>query len=281
MPGLTTHQERELRTLELKKDEWAANAAANAGRVERLVQSLWVDGVGDKAGVLVAAGPSLAESLEEIRGLDRGMHEIVAVDMAWSYLAENGIIPDYVVCADCSLRLADVLDIPRALADEAPARWPRMLLSVTVNPKTGLNWPGEVYWYCLASNVFDRDIGEWMQRDHSAASGVPCFLVPGGNVGSVGLSFLLGVRAAPKVLLYGHDFCWTDDRRFYCGGVRADMAADRIRGEQAAGTVYNEVDRAGRPVKTNQSLVQFATWYRQRMAEYPGVVENRTPATIL
>ena len=268
------HAERELRTLAVNKDAWSANAAANRGRASRWVQQLWLD-IGDKTGVLIAAGPSLASSLDEIRALDRREHELVAVDMALGFLLKNGIVPDYVICADSSREIAPTLAVPGIPPSVA------LLLSTTVRPDTGAGWPGPVYWFCLSSNVFDGDAGKWMERDHAVASKVPSFLVPGGNVGSLGLSFLLGVRASPKVLLYGHDFCWTDDTDFYCGGVRADLARERIRSESAAGTVYAMKDTLGRPVRTNESLVQFARWYAERVTEYPGVIKNRTPVTIL
>lgn len=268
------HAARLTRTLRAQKGAWSANAAANRGRAHGWVQSLWLD-VGVKTGVLIAAGPSLAESIEDIRALDRRTHEIVAVDMALGYLLANGIVPDYVICADSSAEIARTLEVP-GIPEALP-----LLASVTVSPATGAAWRGPIYWFCMSSNVFDRDLNEWMQREHAAASKVPSFLVPGGNVGSLGLSFLLGVRASPKVLLYGHDFCWADDASFYCGGVNADLARRRIADESAARTVYDTVDTLGRPVKTNESLVGFARWYAQRVAEYPGVIDNRTPVTIL
>jgi len=271
---LSTHEERERRSIQIQKGAWSANAAANAPRVRRLVQNLWLD-EGKKTGVLVAAGPSLEQSIDEIKSLSRETHEIVAVDMALKFLLANGIVPDYVICADASDAITDTLeaDVPKEVA---------LLLCVTVKPETGKRWPGPTYWFCMASNVFDGDLGEWMQRDHLIASKVPSYLVPGGNVSSLGLSFLIGVRAAPKVLLYGHDFCWTDEHRFYCGGVRRDLAKERIRLESEAGTVFPMKDASGqRDVWTNGSLLQFARWYHERMSEFPGVIEQRTPVTIL
>ncbi len=270
----TVHAERERKTIALNKGLWSENAHANRPRIKNWVQSLWLD-CGVKTGVLIAAGPSLEKSIEEIRALDRKTHEIVAVDMALEHLLDSGVMPDYVICADASAEIAATIDLPNAPRSAA------LLLSVTVRPETGAKWPGPVFWYCLASNVFDRDLGKWMQQDHAAASGVPSFLVPGGNVASLGLSFLLGVRAAPKVLLYGHDFCWTDDDRFYAGGVRAGLASERIRQETEAGTVFKVTSVSGAPVKTNGSLMQFASWFAERMTEYHGVIENRTPVTIL
>ena len=275
MPGIAEMiAQREGRTAAKNKDLWSAHAKANRGRIGKWAQTFWQD-LNLKTGVLIAAGPSLADSVEELRGLDRSKHDIVVVDMALGFLLKAGIRPDYVICSDASVEIARTLEVP-GIPEDLP-----LLLSVVVHPETGASWKGPVHWFTTASNIFDRDIHEWMEQDHKVSSGVPCSLVPGGNVASLGLSFLLGVRAVPKLLLYGADFCWTDDSRFYCGGVNGDLAAERIRSETEAGTVYAMKDTRGRAVRTNGSLLNFVKWFHDRMAQYPGVIENRTPRTIL
>lgn len=276
MPGLAPEKtlSRQLRSAAVQMGDWSAHARANRGRVKSWVQTLWMDH-NNKTGVLISAGPSLQDSLNEIEELDRATHELVAVDMALDFLLKNGIKPDYVICSDASEKISPTLEVPGIPEDIA------LLLNVIVNPKTGANWKGPVYWYTMASNIFDLDLGRWMERDHMSGAKVPCSLVPGGNVSSLGLSFLLGVRAVPKVLLYGHDFCWTEDDRFYCGGVRGDLAKERIQSEGKAGTIFPMKDTYGKPVKTNGTMLEFARWFHKRMNEYPGVIENRTPITIL
>ena len=265
---------RGVRTVALKKNQWLANAHANRARVTREIGELWLD-ENPKHGVLIAAGPSLAASLPELLALDRATHEIVCVDMALSFLVRNGLIPDYVICADASPEIAATLDVPLL-----EARVP-LLLQVTADPETGKNWQGPVYWFVAMSNVKDGDAGQWMQAQHEKASGVSSFLVPGGNVGSLGLSFLAGVRACPRILLYGHDFCWKSPDVFYCGGDRQDLARKRLESEAAAGTTYATRDITGGAVSTNASLVNFASWYADIDRVFPGLLLQRTPTTIL
>lgn len=265
---------REVRSVLALKDTWRRHAAANKARVQAQVSRLWLD-ANPKTGVLVAAGPSLDASLPELQAMDRRTHEVVAVDMALGFLLDHGVRPDYVICADASEAIASTLEVG-ALSAGVP-----LLLNVGVHPATGEGWQGPVYWFGLLSNIYDGDAHQWMQKDHEALSGVSAMLVPGGNVGSMGLSFLLSVRACPRVVLYGHDFCWSDDARFYCGGRRQDLAGERVAAETAAGTVLALSDTLGRPVRTNASLLNFAQWYADVMRQYPGVVENRTPTTIL
>ena len=264
---------REISSLRAHKDTWQAHAAANHERVKQQIGALWQT-ANMKTGVLIAAGPSLEASLPEIKAIDRATHEIVCVDMALKFLLDHGVRPDYVICSDASKEIARTL-VSAASADIS------LLLNVVVDPKTAIDWQGPIYWYAMMSNVYDKDIGAFMQAAHAQAAGVSSFLVPGGNVSSLGLSFLLGIRAVPKVLLYGHDFCWTDDNRFYCGGIASDLAAERLCSEKEAGTVVAMKDSSGKTVWTNASLVYFKGWCEDQMRLFPGAIVNRTPTTIL
>ena len=254
------------------KDTWARHAAANRARVQYQVSRLWLD-ANQRTGVLIAAGPSLKDSLPELRALDRAAHEIVCVDMALGFLLEHGVVPDYVLCSDASEEIARTL-VP---APENVA----LLLNVVVHPDTAKNWAGDIFWFGMMSNYRDKEADDWMQRDHQKKSGISAFLVPGGNVSSLGVSFLASVRAVPKILLYGHDFCWRDDREFYAGGVQNDLAQQRIKNEAESGTVLTMPDSRGNPVKTTGSLLAFALWYSDIDRTMPGLLESRTPTTIL
>ncbi|MBS3927780.1 MAG: DUF115 domain-containing protein [Sphingomonadales bacterium] len=254
------------------KDRWSRHAAANKGRIVFQVSRLWCD-VNPKTGVLIAAGPSLKDSLAELKAIDRNTHEIVCVDMALKFLLDNGLVPDYVICADASEEIA------RTLVAAPPEV--ALLLNVVVHPDTAKDWVGDIFWFCMMSNYRDKEANDWMQHDHAKKSGVSSFLVPGGNVSSLGVSFLGSVRAVAKILLYGHDFCWTDDAEFYAGGVQKDLADIRIKTEADAGTVMTVPDSRGKPVKTTGSLLAFASWYSDIARTMPGLLESRTPTTIL
>jgi len=271
--------DRNVRSAAVQKDMWAANARANRPQIKLQASRLWQDD-NRKTCVLVAAGPSLTDSLGELQGMcvdasARAGYEIVAVDMALSFLLKYEIVPDFVICSDASTEIIRTLDF-QGIPNTLP-----LLLNVIANPGVAAVWNGPIYWYAMNSNFYDRDSGQWMQDDHRYGSGVTSFLVPGGNVSSLGLSFLSGVRAARKVLLYGHDFCWPKKGDFYCGGVKRDMAAQRIKTEQESGTVMMVADNKGNPVLTNGSLLTFARWYSEQDRLMPGLMENRTPRTIL
>ena len=271
MQGLAERlQDRGHATALALKGTWSAHAAANRARASKQVGELWLDR-NPRKGVLIAAGPSLKDSIPELLFLNRVDHELVCVDMALEYLLEQGVVPDYVICSDSST------EIQRTLV-RAPHSV-KLLLNVVVHPDTGKDWAGETYWFGMMSNYYDREANDWMQADHQKKSGVSSFLVPGGNVSSLGVSFLSSVRACAKVLLYGHDFCWADE--FYAGGKQDALAQERMTREAAAGTILDVQDTQGRRVKTTGSLQFFADWYRNIDAVMPGLLEQRTPSTIL
>ena len=272
-------EQRNIRTATALKGKWSDNARENRSQIRLQTSRLWLD-ENDRTGVLIAAGPSLSESISEIHSFcadskTRSAHEIVAVDMALSYLLKNNVVPDFVICSDASSEIVRTLDF-KGIPDNLP-----LLLNVIANPEVSRIWKGPIYWFGMNSNFYDGDLGKWMQDDHKAVSGVTSFLIPGGNVSTLGVSFLSGVRSSQKILLYGHDFCWPDKGDFYCGGVRRDMADKRIKAEAESGTVLDMTDTMGRPVKSNGSLLTFAKWYAEQDRMRPGLLENRTPRTIL
>ena len=273
MSGLTTLLEsRSHNTALFNKDLWSANASFNKSRIKNQISSLWMD-KNDKSGVLIAAGPSLKQSIPEIKALNRSLNEIVCVDMALNFLLQNGVAPDYVLCADSSKDISSTLvKSPKEVS---------LILNVIVDSNTAKDWAGDIYWFCMMSNYYDREAGDFMQFDHQKKSGVSSFLVPGGNVSSLGVSFLSGIRACREILLYGHDFCWENDDEFYAGGVRSDLAGQRISSESESGTVLDVSASCGRRVKTTGSLMSFRDWYQETDRMIPGLLVQRTPTTIL
>lgn len=267
---------REQASLAAHADTWAKNCSANRARVREQVDALWLAG-NAKKGVLIAAGPSLRESLDELRALDRATHELVAVDMALEGLLAAGIVPDFVIAADANPVIGDLLEDASIERPELP-----LLLADVADPSVADRWKGPVFWYGLLNQHKDPKTGEFMEKVHERLSGVSARLAPGGNVSSLGLSFLVSVRACAKVLLYGHDFCWPADGPFYAPGAPDHLAQQRLAEERAAGTVYEHVASDGSKVLTNLSLLNFASWYHDVVHKaMPDLLEQRTPRTIL
>lgn len=264
-----TMEKRNVMTLAHLKDLWEKNILDNKPYIKHDIIELWNDfQVID--GTLVSAGPSLKNSLDEIR---KGNMEICAVDMAAKYLIENGIEPRYIVCSEAKPEASKILNFDCVIP---------LICDVVTNPEIIKNWKGEKYFYVAMNNCIDLDNNNQLFSErHTKLSGIETKLVLGGNVGSAGLSFLLSVRNCRKVYLYGHDFGWHKDEEFYCGGIQNELAQKRIQSEKQSGTLYEKKDINGNTIYTNMSLLTFLNWYREAKQRYPEAIVNRSGAGLL
>lgn len=274
MTNDTVHK-RTIRTLAKMKDIWESNIVANKPFIKQDISDVWNDF--DKIeGCLIAAGPSLENSLAQIKERSRSSipTEICAVDMAAKYLIDNGIKPDYVMCCEARKEASEMFDYDST--DIA------LVCDVATNPQIIKNWKGEKYFFLVSNMAIDLDNENklFIER-HRNLSGVSSTLVVGGNVGTAGLSFLLSVRNCQKVHLYGHDFSWKKDGDFYCGGIRKEMADRRIESEKNSGTLYEKKDMNGETVYTNLSLETFCEFYKTVIKSYPDVIVNHTKTGLL
>lgn len=264
------HKRRSMNTVVKHKKNWLENIKKNADIIKNDVSALWIN-QGRFESINVSAGPSLKDDLPDLRNKIKG-REIVAADAAYKFLTENGIEPDFVVCTDASAKIA-------AMFDGMAKTKTRLILNVIADPDFARSWPGEIYWFVMANNIFDGDGQNLIQEIHSRESRVGGKIIPGGNVSSIMLGFSLSIRNAEKVYLYGHDFCWRQD--FYCGGHFKHLEEERIRSETAEKTIYQTENTKGEKVWTNLSLYQFAKWHEEATQHLRHRVENRTSCTTL
>lgn len=265
------HHARTGRTVIKHKEEWYSNIKANADNIKRDLSLLWLDRSGGEI-ISIAAGPSLSEDIDKIRKLKKKGMEVIAVDAALKFCVENGIIPNYVICTDASEKILGMWEgMPKVSS--------ALILNVMANPKVVEYWGENIYWFVMASMIYDKDHERLMQDMHCLASKVGTKLIPGGNVSSVSLGFCLSVRNASKVHMFGHDFCWKND--FYCGGQMKDLERERIVEERKANTIFEMKNTRGEEVLTNLSLKQFAIWHEQALAHMKHRVVNHTRSTIL
>jgi len=263
------HRSRMIRTVVKNIDIWEENISANKPLITNDVSELWIDGNGGEY-ICVAAGPSLKDDLPKLKELSKDK-TIVCVDMAYKYLVDNGVEPDYVISTDASKSIAGLLHVEMQNAD--------LILNVIAHPNVAKSWRNKIYWFIMANQFYDADKKEMIETIHSRLSGIGGKLVPGGNVSSLALGFALSMRSASKVYLFGFDFCWKDE--MYCGGVNKELADKRMEMESDAGTIYDDANTKGEGVKTNLSLKQYAKWHEETAQNFPGRVVNCTSSTIL
>ena len=265
---------RNIRTLVRLKDMWESNIVANKPYIRHEVSELWNDFL-EMQGCLVCAGPSLKANLPELADRARSSRktEICAVDMAADYLLKNGIKMNYIITSEGKSDTSKILecncDVP-------------LICDVATNPEIVKNWKGEKYFFITNNPCIDLDNGNVTFSDrHKRLSGITTIMTAGGNVGSLGVSFMLSVRNVTKLYLYGHDFCWKDNAEFYCGGIQKELANKRIETEKSSGTLYDKTDINGDRVQTNMSLLTFLDWYQEVIKRYPDAIINRTGAGLL
>lgn len=268
------HLKRSIRTVARNKRRWLDHVIANAKFIRNDLSKLWLDKDYPEM-ISVAAGPSLAADIEQLRALRQG-RELICVDAAFRFLIDHGVVPDYVISSDASDKILGMMEGITA----EDLRRVKFILNVVAHPDlmTRID-PDQVYWFVMANQFYDLDNKEMIQNMHSLTARVGTKLIPGGNVSSVAMGFALSVRNAEKVHLFGHDFCWKKD--MYCGGQFQSLAAERMQDEGRAGTIFSMVNSRGEAVMTNLSLKQFAQWHDEVIACVRRRVVNCTSSTIL
>ena len=68
--------------------------------------------------IVIGAGPSLYEEIDNIKILIEGGAKIIAVDIIFNFLKENGIKPDLTVSADLQGVCAEFFDDKNIEADD-------------------------------------------------------------------------------------------------------------------------------------------------------------------
>ncbi len=252
---------------------WLDNAKANGirGNLNDL-SKLWNDDEGLEA-ISIAAGPSLSTDIEKLKASCNG-REVCVVDAALRFIIQNGIEPDFVITTDASEKVLTMF------TEIKLTKKTKLIANVIANPKVIDSWSGgEIYWFVMANQYYSVAEKKMLQEVHGVSAKIGTKLVPGGNVSSVALSFLLSVRNSKRVYLYGHDFCWKQD--MYCGGFNKHLEAERMAEEKAAGTLEEIEDLKGSKVWTNESMKRYAKWHEKVMLYSPNRIVNETSSTIL
>lgn len=163
--------------------------------------------------VIVASGPYLTEHLEEIRAEQELGRPICAINGAYDYLVDNGIIPNLFLTVD-----------PRPMPQNVtkPQEETVFLLASRVNPE-----------------LFDRLKGYKVLVWHSWSMEKECeefkgqFAIGGGTTSglrAINVGYVMGFR---NFIMYGMDSCLADDRktkRFT--GEEAGQVVDVIVGDK-------------------------------------------------
>ena len=139
--------------------------------------------------ILCGSGPSLADTLEEIREMEGHGGIVFALNGAAKYLADNGIMPDYQVLIDARERTADLV---------GPAR--EHLFASQVHPECFRRAPAARLWHLQVGNI-ENEFPDYEDEY--------CLIGGAASVGNTAtcLAYAMGYRA---IHCFGYDSCHRD-----------------------------------------------------------------------
>lgn len=266
-----------LATREHWKDVWLENSMANLFAVfaNPGVSDL-LDGLTATPVVMAAAGPSLSEHLETLRGL-AGRVPIIAAGTGLIPLVQAGIHPDYVVSIDPGeanyAALKDYLDLPATT----------LVFFSSLHPRVAAEFRGPKVSAFADQEHLPQWLGELAGFNHKGV------LPDAASVAIPTFKFILDL-GCPEIILLGQDLSFLDPEHFYAGATRKTTVTDylprtNIAGETAYTTrqlltmlrelemyiaeagrrdvrVYN-ASRTGLPI-AGTTPVDFAAWAREQ-----------------
>ena len=185
--------------------------------------------------LIVAAGPSLTDSLGEIKGA-QGRAVIICVGTAFKTLLQEGIRPDVVVMIEPRDRSGQVAGAPE--------------LESVILASSSVGHPNHLRQKSALNLVFHPQ--EWLSQLVGDWGLVP----DGGNVGSV--AFTLAVLwGCDPIIMAGQDLAYSRGKRYARGaGKEPDRTGlIRIPGNK------------GEQVQTSPEFISYLSWYEES-AEY-------------
>lgn len=162
----------------------------------------------DGVAVLCGSGPSLADTLPEVRDHAARGDTIFALNAAANFLADNGVIADYQAIADARDATADLI---------GPAK--QHLFASQVSPKCFEKVPGAQLWHMIDDSIDDA-LPEY-DDDY-------CLVGGGTSIGCTAmfLAYAMGYR---KLVVYGYDTSYRGDRHH--------VVAQALNDEEAVVTI--------------------------------------------
>lgn len=207
--------------------------------------------------VVVGAGPSLRDSLDELKKIQESVL-VIAVDTSLKICQDHGIRPHFVLCADPQLinaRYFEELEASATILVADPACHPSVL---------------RLYNGPLAMSAMPFDMFSWVEE----ISGQMGEITHGGSVSTNAYDFArrLGVD---RVFLCGQDLAFSD-RLAHCRGSYLDemmfLKVCRFFNQEmfnrnqlrALPAIYQE-SLDGKTVQTNQKMMIFKQWFEKRL----------------
>ncbi|MBQ0042219.1 MAG: motility associated factor glycosyltransferase family protein, partial [Lachnospiraceae bacterium] len=195
--------------------------------------------------IIVSSGPSLTESIEDIRAA-KGHALIVSADSAVSVLLKHDIIPDLYMCVDPKKHAKHfeddrVKDIPVICTIQAsPA-------SIQGN----------------RAQVFCTDVDDVYIKAFCTLHGINLTdICSGGSVANDIFSAMMAVGLR-RIILVGQDLAYTGHKSHAEGSLRASWDLDlSFNAAEVEGL-------NGQMVASSQEFIQYRNWFERMISQYP------------
>ncbi|MCU0847013.1 MAG: DUF115 domain-containing protein [Spirochaetes bacterium] len=236
---------------------WSANIARNAGRfVSCPGANIFYGKFNGAAAIVVAAGPSLPESIEFIRR-NSGRAVIIAVDTAYKILERHGIAPHFCLVVDPQVVNARYFE---GVAESGCV----LVADPTVHPSALNLYRGRIAMFGVAFKAM-----KWIEDSVGEKGEV----LHGGSVSTNAYDFARRIGAG-QVIMVGQDLGFTRglahargsylDEQMHLKTSRTFTAEMFNRRQLSAlPPVYMKGIRTAR-IRTNQKMLIFMNWFERR-----------------
>jgi len=193
------------------KDLWTRNCQINKNLATGPISLLKNQGIGKNV-VCISMGPSLEKQIDDLKKY-RDKVDIICVDKAAKALIQRGIIPDFVVIADAQVSYEIYCE-----PIKAATRNITLIGNINSNPKWGMNWLGQKFYYINKDNINSEVI-------FSGLTGITDLMIAGSNVSNAALIFASTYMIYDAYFLCGFDFSWPVNGNFYAFEKRHEKNA--------------------------------------------------------
>lgn len=202
----------------------------------------------NRQGFLIAAGPSLASDLPELRSLTGETSVTLCVSRVLRTLLASDIVPTATVVTESSPAVLQHL----AGLEEMAGPWPPLYALATVHPAFIQRYRGPVSWALQAGLSYVEDFARQFHID---------LMQTGGSVATLTLQLLYYLGCNPIVFV-GQDLAYVDSRAHH----------DQLSGSPQIEARRHHVSVpsvTGEPITTTISWNSFRRWIETFIREHP------------
>lgn len=209
----------------------------------------------NRPALLISAGPSLTESLPEIKKA-AGRCVMIAVDSALKPLMEAGISPDFVTTLD--FREVNFEKLAPFIGNGNPTY--AIVFEISACPMIPKRIPARHLFYAFQNNQSQ----EWVRH----GLGVTSTVTDSMTVAHLSLGLALLIEASP-IIFVGQDLSYTSDKTSHAVG--SVFSSEGVFPENH---IVPVTGITGEPLRTHRGFLAFKTGFETAIRTHPGTYIN-------